>query len=128
MGESVMISYDSLDAGFIAERFPELRERAEKLADGEFLPHVVFGGVFNDMTISLLKRGDYSENEMLRRIFGMYEELASDGDEDVRDLVQTTLLERSWDEKAAYERAMEMMGERTRELWDCIAEYIAVPR
>ena len=117
-----MTEYRELDACFITERFPELREQVGRIADGPdgFLPHVVFGDVFNGRTAALLKQDDYRTNSTLIRIFEMYEELAVDGDEDVRNLVQVTLLEYLWDEKITFDRAAELIGERTRGLWDGI--------
>jgi hypothetical protein len=56
----------------------------------------------------------------------MYEELASQGDEDTRDLVQVTLLEYFLDEKITYERTKEFMGESTQELWAQI-DYLKAP-
>ena len=46
---------------------------------GEFLPHVIFAGVFDRLTAPLLMQDDHRKNKTLRRIFDMYEELASDG-------------------------------------------------
>ncbi len=125
-----MIKYDDLSADLIAAGFPELKERAAEEAAGydEFPAHVVFGNVFNELTAGLLKRDDHSGDEMLRRIFGMYEKLASEGDNDTQDLVQVTLLEYLWDDKRTYSRAMEFMGEKTAELWGYIGAYIAVPK
>ncbi|MBP5268736.1 MAG: hypothetical protein J6Z29_09240, partial [Ruminococcus sp.] len=89
-------------------------------------PHVVFGNVFNGLAVSFLKLDSYKQSDTLKRIFDMYEELASQGDEDTRDLVQVTLLEYLWDESITYERAKELMGENTQELWAQI-DYLKAP-
>ena len=122
-----MIEYEKLNADFISERFPELAaQAADETADRtEFLPHVVFGNLFNRLTVSLLKRGE-TENPLLHRIFDMYEELAC-GDEETQNLVQVTLLEYLWDEKSTYARAEKLLGERTKQLWKNIAEYLDIP-
>ena len=123
-----MIEYSELDAQFIINRFPELKEQVEKeCGSGEFLPHVVFGNIFDPLTVSLLKQDDHAENKTLRRIFDMYEELSSEGDEETQNLVQVTLLEYLWDEKTTYNRALELIGERTKELWNYIYSYLIVP-
>ena len=59
---------------------------------------------------------------MLHRIFGKYEDLAVTGDKEIQNLLQVTLLEYLWDE-----RALEIMGIGTRAIWECIHEYILIP-
>lgn len=124
-----MIEYNSLNEKFITDRFPELAELVSIETDGydEFLPHVVFGNVFNGLAVSFLKLDSYKQSDTLKRIFDMYEELSSQGDEETKDLVQVTLLEYLWDEKITYERAKELMGESTEKLWEQI-DYLNVPQ
>ena len=123
-----MIRYNDLNEQFITDRFPELAELVSIETEGfdEFLPHVVFANVFNGLAVSFLKLESYRQSDTLKRIFDMYEELASQGDEDTRDLVQVTLLEYLWDESITYERAKEFMGESTQELWAQI-DYLKAP-
>ena len=123
-----MIYYENLNEKFITDRFPELTEKVNKETEGyeEFLSHVVFGNIFNPLTVSLLKSDDFSTDQLLKRIFEMYEEMSSEGDAEVRNLVEATLLEYLWDEKKTYDRALKMMGEKTKELWDDI-NYLSVP-
>ena len=123
-----MIEYSDLNAEFIIKRFPELNEQVEEMSvSGEFLPHVIFGNVFNQLTVSLLKRDDYLTNKTLNRIFDMYEELSSKGDDETQNLVQVTLLEYLWDERTTYDRALELIGDHTRKLWNNIYAYISIP-
>ena len=128
MKETAMIRYTDLNEKFITDRFPELAELVSIETEGfdEFLPHVVFANVFNGLAVSFLKLDSYKQSDTLKRIFDMYEELASQGDEDTRDLVQVTLLEYLWDESITYERAKEFMGESTQELWAQI-DYLKAP-
>lgn len=123
-----MIYYEDLNEKFITDRFPELTEKVNKETEGyeEFLSHVVFGNIFNPLTVSLLKSDDFSTDQLLKRIFEMYEEMSSEGDAEVRNLVEATLLEYLWDEKKTYDRALKMMGEKTKELWGDI-NYLSVP-
>jgi hypothetical protein len=124
-----MIRYNDLNEQFITDRFPELAELVSVETEGydEFLPHVVFGNVFNGLAVSFLKLDSYKQCDTLKRIFDMYEELASQGDEETKDLVQTTLLEYLWDEKITFERAKEFMGESTKVLWEQI-DYLSAPQ
>ena len=126
----MMIEYSTLNEDFIMRRFPELKKQVEEEMEGldEFLPHAVFGNVFNPFVVKLLKQDDYKTNSTLKRIFEMYENLSSNGDFETKNLVQVTLLEYLWDEKITYERSMELMGEKTRVTWDNIYSYISVPK
>ena len=129
-GDLIMIEYSTLNEDFIIQRFPELKKQVEEEMEGldEFLPHAVFGNVFNPFVVKLLKQDDYKTNSTLKRIFEMYENLSSNGDFETQNLVQVTLLEYLWDEKITYERSMELMGEKTRVTWDNIYSYISVPK
>lgn len=124
-----MINYSSLNADFITDRFPELKQQVNKETQDydEFLPHIFFCNVFSSLTAELLKNDDYLHNDTLRRIFDMFEEMSSQGDEETQNLVQVTLLEHLWDEKTTYSRALELIGEHTKELWDYIAGYLRMP-
>ena len=75
--------------------------------------------------IRLLKRDDYSNSKQLLQVFDMYEDFAS-GDTETQNLLQVTLLEILWDEAITYERAMELMGEKTKEIWDYIYSYLYI--
>lgn len=124
-----MIKYEELNIQFLISIFPEFEEKIHSEVEGvgEFLPHCVFGNVLNSKVVEFLKREDYLENEVLHRIFEMYEDFAVTGDEEVQNLLQVTLLEYLWDEKITYERATEIMGIETRAIWECIHEYILIP-
>ena len=119
--ERKKIKYEEQNIHFLIRIFPEF----EVL--GEFLAHCVFGNVLNSKVVEFLKRKDYLENEVLHRIFGMYEDMAVTGDKEVQNLLQVTLLEYLWDEKITYERALEIMGIGTRAIWEYIHEYILIP-
>ncbi len=124
-----MIEYSNLNEEFIIKRFPELKEQVEEEMSGlgEFLPHVIFGNVFNPLTVSLLKQDDYLTNKTIIRIFDMYEDLSSNGDNETQNLVQVTLLEYLWDEKITYNRALKLIGEHTKKLWNDIDNYFCIP-
>ena len=96
-----IIEYKELNPDFIINRFPELKDQVLEEIEGfdEFLPHVVFGNIFNPLTVKLLKQNDYKLNNQLRRIFDMYDYFATYGDDDTVNLLEVTLLEYLWDEK-----------------------------
>lgn len=120
--------YVDLNEKYIIERFPELKEEVVKEVEflEEFLPSVIFENIFHSFTNSLLKKEDYSTNHVLKRIFDMYEELSKEGDEDIQNLVEVSLLECLWDERVTYDRALELMGQETKTIWDRI-EWLNIP-
>ena len=125
-----MIKYNELNGKYITDIFPEAEQQINDELDGlnEFLPHIIFGNVLNPIVIQLLKRDDYSENKQLLQVFDMYEDFASSGDTETQNLLQVTLLEILWDEAITYERAMELMEEKTKEIWDYIYGYLYIPK
>lgn len=124
-----MIEYSSLNEDFIIKKFPELKQQVLEEMDGfnEFLPHVIFGNVFNQLLVNLLKQHDYLNSNLIERIFTLYEELSEYGDEETKNLVQVTLLEYLWDEKVTFDRAYSLIGNHTRKLWDNIYLYLYKP-
>ena len=125
-----MVKYNELDGKYITDIFPEAEQQINDESDGlnDFLPHIIFGNVLNPIVIRLLKRDDYPENKKLLQVFDMYEDFASSGDTETQNLLQVTLLEILWNEAITYERAMELMGEKTKEIWDDIYSYLYIPR
>ena len=125
-----MIKYNELDGKYITDIFPEAEQQINDELDGlnEFLPHIIFGNVLNPIVIQLLKRDDSSNSKQLLQVFDMYEDFASSGDTETQNLLQVTLLEILWDEAITYERAMELMEEKTNEIWDYIYSYLYIPR
>ncbi len=123
------IKYNSLDCDFLCSEFPELKNliTAENEWLGENLPNCLFGNVLNPIVVRLLKKDDYKTNSLLERIFGMYEKFAEYGDTETKNLLQVTLLEYLWDEHITYSRALQLMGEHTKEINRSI-DYLSVPK
>ena len=124
-----MIEYDNLNEQYILNIFPELKRQIDEEMQGfdRFLPHVIFGNILNPIVVNLLKKEKYKQDAQLNKIFEMYEQFAIDGDIETQNLLQVTLLEYLWDEKITFDRALEMMGEKTKEIWQYIYDYILVP-
>jgi hypothetical protein len=122
------IVYSSLDTNFFLEKFPELREEIldeSELSEG--LPHCLFADVLNPKVINLIEQDDYKNNNLLLKIFLFYEELAVYGDEKSQNLLQVSLLERLWDRKITFDRAIELMGSYTENIFQEIGEYLDKP-
>lgn len=124
------INYNSLDCDFLCGRFPELKKQiiSENEWLGENLPHCLFGNILNPLVIGLLKQDVYKSDNLLERIFAMYEDFAEYGDTETKNLLQVTLLEYLWDEYITYSRALELMGRHTKDINKNIADYLSVPR
>lgn len=124
------INYNSLDCDFLCGRFPEIADdiKAENEWLGENLPHCLFGNILNPLVIGLLKQDGYKSDNLLERIFAMYEDFAECGDTETKNLLQVTLLEYLWDEYITYSRALELMGRHTKDINKNIADYLSVPR
>ena len=76
----------------LAERFPEFRMAyQEHLEDyGEILGHVFFD-VLHRALVPLLKINE--DGEKIRGYIGFLEDMYANGDEDVRNIVEVTILE-----------------------------------
>ena len=75
----------------------------------------------------MLKSPDYSESLPVKKIFDFYERLAEYGDDEVKNLLQSTLLEYLWDDYTVYTRAVEMMGGHTKAINKEIEKYLYFP-
>lgn len=124
-----MLAYEEMTPGLILKNFPELKTEAEEeIAFWEpenVPPHCLFGNIFNEYLSGLLLA--YQDLKMICRIFDFYEYLADEGDENVINLLQVTLLEYLWDDARIYYKAVSHMGEKTRKINAKIASYLAVP-
>lgn len=124
-----MIKYSNLDENYISAYFPELKEQLISQKDdySEFLPHIIFANIFARSVADLLMQEDRSKDDFIHRAFEMYEDLAANGDTEVKNLVQVSLLEYLWDEKTTYEKTKKLMGEHTREIWSNIVGNLSEP-
>ena len=112
----------------LGKRFPELALQISHYFDiwgSEYLPHLLYNEVLNPYVKELLRGA--SNNDSLGKVFQFYEELATSEDEEVRNLLQVTLLEVLWDEKVILEKAYTHMLPETRKANERIREYISYP-
>ncbi len=88
----------------LAERFPEFRKAyGEHLEDyGEVLGHVFFD-VLHRALVPLLKINE--DQEKIRRYIGFLEDMYANGDEDVRNIVEVTILEVLGDDETVLRNA-----------------------
>ena len=122
-------------AGTMLETFPEVREQYAKelrwISDtfqgqetgGQSL---YFDRCFCDFLGRLLA-GEKPDNKCLGRVFDFLENMASSDDVDVKDLLQTTVLEylRSWD--ILQRTSEELMLPETKKIFNKVKKYLGEP-
>ena len=113
----------------LIEKFPELNPIFNELfrlwGSDNPPPHCFFGDTLNPYITGLLRASD--ESDRITKVFNFYEELALCDDEEVRNLLQVTLLEYLWDEKLVYERACTYMLPATKQINVYIGDYLNKP-
>ena len=124
-----IIRYDMLNSKYLCSKLPELKEKIfiENEYLGQNLPHSLYGNVLNPIVVALIKEDGYENNDLLKKIFEFYEQMAKYGDEEVRNLLQVTLLEYLWDDYVVYTRSMKLMGKNTLKINKEISNYLYVP-
>lgn len=99
----------------LAERVPELREDIDaeyRSWEGEAPgQHVIYGDFLAQYLIKLLKAG--ADNQRVQEIFAFLEELATNPDEHVQEVVAVTVLEDLAEDKAILAKARKFMGPAT---------------
>jgi hypothetical protein len=119
LNENALV-YRSIRNVFL-ERFPELWERIEK----KYAPHYnlksqipgtypLFEEILKPRVIELLESG--TDDDLLKRIFFFYEEMAGSRDEEVVNLLWKSILEPLASDKALIAAAWKYTGEKTKAL------------
>lgn len=123
------ITYSGLTAELLCKYFPEYKDRIRGLETelGDGIPHCLFGNFLNPLTVNILQELTEENIVTARKIFDLYELLASSSDEEVRDLLQVTLLENLWDNYDVYSAAVKFMGDNTRLINKEIGKYLSEP-
>lgn len=123
------IQYKDLNVKLLCIFFPEYKDKILQLDSdvGNDLPHVLYGNFFNPLIKSVLKNHTKSNIIMANRIFDFYEELAISNDDEVRNLLQVTLLENLWDDYDIYIAASKYMRVETQNINKEINSYLSPP-
>ena len=118
------MKYETLIMEFV-KSFPELKERSdsefERWQGDEPPVHVFFGYVLNPFLLEQLTALD--NPKLLHRIFEFLELMAESNDENVRDVLIATVLERLGDDKKILESAKIFMKSKTREMSDKVEKF-----
>jgi len=108
------------------DRFPQLRTQLSQcMSEYECGPHVLYEVALNPYVKEVLEKDN--NDEKCCQVFEFFEELATSGDEEVRNLLQVTLLEALWDEKELLHKACGYMKPETRRINDEIGTYFRFP-
>jgi len=91
---------------------PVLQEHIE--FNEELLPHVYFGEC-NEFFINYINE---DKPQVLQRLFSVFEIMATQGNDDVVNILCVTILERLGDDRKVLNTARKYMGKETRELSD----------
>jgi hypothetical protein len=111
------MKYETLSEDLI-ERLPALREEYEaELAwwgHERPGPHVIYGDILNRYLQAKLR--NQNDREEIRRIFSLLEELASNPDGRVQDVLLATVLEALYDNADLFRKSKDHMGRQTLKL------------
>ncbi|QKS72319.1 hypothetical protein FLK61_37435 [Paenalkalicoccus suaedae] len=99
---------------YFLKEFPEFEAAYhEHLEDyGELLAHVFYGDDVCLILVKLLKQNN--DKQKLKRLFQLLEVMAVEGNEEVQNVLQVSILEVLGDDKEVLQRANFYMGEHTR--------------
>lgn len=118
-----MIRYDNLSK-ILMESFPKIErlylQEKDWYEDMLDLPHIFYGDLLTPFMLLLLE--DDNNSEDISEIFLFLEKLAKSDDSQIREVVQTSVLERIGDDKEILKTSYKYMGEATRKLSDEIEE------
>lgn len=113
-GEKVMDVMDAIN--ILIDEFKDLKPVLQEHLDfyEELLPHVYFGEC-NEFFISYINEDN---PQMLQRLFGVFEIMATEGNDQVKNILCVTILERLGDDRNVLNIARKYMGKETRKLSD----------
>lgn len=113
---------------FLSLRFSYLNsdiEDQKSIFNGFPPTHVLYANVLNPHVVNLLNNNENSVE--LKKIFEFYEELAQSEDQEVRNVLQVTLLEIFWANLELYNKAVKLMLPKTKQINDEINVYLRKP-
>ena len=95
----------------LVRRFPEFQKAYQDhlRGYGELVGHVFFGDTLNALLFSLLEAGE--NPGMIRQYIDFMEDMYANGDNDVQNIVEVTILERLGDEEAVLRSAFTYFSE-----------------
>jgi len=125
------MTYDNINA-VLLERLPELAVAIQKEYDywkEEKVPsYCLYEGVLNSSGFMDNLLLEETNMELIKKVFDLYEDMATCDDVEVRNLLQVGLLEYLWSSVALLTTAHKYMHPQTRSLCDKIQAYLRYPQ
>ena len=122
------MTYKTINDSLISN-FPELaslyKEQFDSWNSKDIPQHCFLGDILNSYVTGLLRENN--DKQQIEKIFKFYEEMANSDDEEIKNLLQVTLLEYLWDEELIFKNALEYMQTKTREINNKIGSYLRAP-
>lgn len=124
-----MIYYNQLTSHFLLEYFPELNEDIKNEMNflQEELPHCLYPDVLIPYLMRFFRFSETKYDNLVKKIFGFFEYLASNGDCETKNLLQVSLLEPLWDYKKSYAGALQHMDSETKKIFIGMSSYLNKP-
>ncbi len=125
------MKYDTL-LGEIFKSLPELKEEydaksKENLIDKDTGVHVVFGIIIVPYLVNLLKRESQNDNDILKRAFIFFEEMARSNDKLIQEVLEFTVIESFIDEdEVVLMNAYKYMLSETREASKAVERFFNI--
>ncbi len=115
-----MLYYDSICSALI-DRFPEVFDLYENEYESELRwPHVIYENYF----VRYIKRVLRSGSEQTAGIFEFLEDMATSADQEVRNLLQVSVLEALADRDDTRKLMQPLMGPETRKIYEKLHNYM----
>lgn len=112
-----MLFYNELTSKYMLGLFSEFEKEISKqmVSLEEELPHCIYANVLNPFLRNYFRFPNKAHEPLVRRIFAFFDDLAQNGDEESRNLLQVSLLEPLYDCKESYYGALKLMTNETRD-------------
>lgn len=122
--------YNELTSQYLSDYFPELKKEIDNKMSllEEELPHCLYADILNPFLKEYFLTPSSNNKNLAIKIFDFFENLAENGDSEVKNLLQVSLLEPLWDCKKSYEGALTLMGVKTKVIFDNISSYLSIPK
>lgn len=125
-----MLLYNQLTSQYLSDYFPELKKEIDYKMTffEEELPHCLYADILNPFLKEYFITPKSENKKLVNKIFCFYENLAENGDSEVKNLLQVSLLEPLWDCKESYDGAQSFMGVKTKLIFNNISSYLNTPK
>lgn len=124
------MTYNQLTSDYLCTLFPEFKKSIEeKMQFYETeLPHCLYADILNPFLKDYFMNPCMKKEEIVNRIFDLYEDIAKNGDFESKNLLEVSLLEPLYDTKQSYLGAIMFMKNETKKLFNNLSSYLKIPK